>query len=232
MAMLFPLIRLRLGQHVLNAARAAQRGYASAAKTGLEKKSARSVSKAFKEALQSRDIVFYQGPPAAERMYFYMYISAGVQLFFWGNLASLAYDNYSKKESDAEDAPYVLAPLGQRIAISASLVAVGLGIAGAMCAYPWRCIDRMILLKGGSRVRLITHARFIPSQKIKEYPLEQLYSKQMVHTGLGTTGTDPLSKSVSTQTILRARGERMGYIMDRKGKFADSMLFDKLYYQP
>ncbi|KAG0164470.1 hypothetical protein DFQ28_010279 [Apophysomyces sp. BC1034] len=225
-----------------NVSRSFQRVYASTAKIGLEKKSARTVSKGLKEALQNRDIVFYQSPPAAERMFFFMYISAGVQLFFWGNLASLSYDNYSKKErtvdtqsfptiSDAEDAPYVLAPLGQRIAISASLVAVGLGIAGAMCTYPWRYIERMILLKGASRIRLVTHARFLPSQKIKEYPLERLYSKQMVHTGLGKTGTDALGKSTSSQIILRVQGERMGYTMDRHGKFTDSMLFDKLFYQ-
>lgn len=40
--------------------------------------------------------------------------------------------------SDAEDAPYVLAPKGQRLGIASGLVAVGVGISAAMCLYPWR----------------------------------------------------------------------------------------------
>lgn len=53
-------------------------------------------------------------------------------------MASLAYVTYSKKESDAEDAPVVLAPKGQRMAIAAGLVSIGVGIAAVMCTYPWR----------------------------------------------------------------------------------------------
>lgn len=51
--------------------------------------------------------------------------------------------------------------------------------------YSNRYIDKLILLRGANRVRLVTHARMIESHKIKEYPIDQLYCKQKVLTGLG-----------------------------------------------
>lgn len=114
------------------------------------------------KTLQSRDVVFYQAPPNVGRTFFFMYVSAGVQLLFWGNLASLAYVTYSQPErwvlllslspflclfcikchfygpSAEEDAPMVLAPQGKRMAVAGGLVAIGLGVAAAMCTYPWR----------------------------------------------------------------------------------------------
>ena len=40
--------------------------------------------------------------------------------------------------SEEEDAPFVLAPKGQRMAIAGGLMGIGLGIATVMCMYPWR----------------------------------------------------------------------------------------------
>lgn len=94
------------------------------------------------------------------------------------------------------------------MAIAAGLVSIGVGIAAVMCTYPWRynkllflvtiCtagmnsysrfdryIDKLVLLRGGNIVRLVTHARFANSHKIKEYPIDRLYCKQQVHTGIG-----------------------------------------------
>ncbi|KAL0082238.1 hypothetical protein F4703DRAFT_1125039 [Phycomyces blakesleeanus] len=155
------------------------RAYATpATKSVFDTKALQYSSKHIRHALQTGDVVFYTAPPGVSRTFFYVYISAGVQLLFWGNLASLAYVTYSKKESDAEDAPIVLAPQGQRMAIAGGLMALGIGIASIMFTYPWRYIDKIILLKGGARVRLLTHARFIESQKCKEYPINRLFSKQ------------------------------------------------------
>ncbi|CAO3650310.1 unnamed protein product [Cunninghamella echinulata] len=159
-----------------------------------------------------------------------MYISAGVQLLFWGNLANLAYITYSKPESDDKDAPLVLAPKGQRLAIAGGLVVTGLGIAALMCTYPWRYIDKLILLKGGQNVKLITHAKWIKSHQVKTYPIENLYCKQKVFTGTGKNGTDPIGNTTSSHIFLRANGEKMGYMLDRKGKFTDSKIFDGLWF--
>ena len=111
------------------------RGYAASV---FDKKSIQFTSKHIKQALNQKDLVFYQAPKGAKRTFTFMYISAGVQLLFWGNLGSLAYVSYTKKESEADDAPYVLAPQGQRMAIAGGLVAVGVAIATVMCIYPWR----------------------------------------------------------------------------------------------
>lgn len=199
-------------------------------KTALDKQSIQFTSKHLKQALEKKDVVFYQAPSGVGRMFMWMYISAGVQLMFWGNLASLAYVAYAVKESDEEDAPVVLAPQSKRVAISAGLVSVGLGIATVMCLYPWRYVDKLVLLKGARTARLVTHARFIQSHKVKEYPIEQLYCKQKVFTGVGIKGTDVLgTKASSSHVFLNARGEKMAYMLDRKGNFMDSKLFDGLW---
>ncbi|KAL0092972.1 hypothetical protein J3Q64DRAFT_1830615 [Phycomyces blakesleeanus] len=193
------------------------RAYATpATKSVFDTKALQYSSKHIRHALQTGDVVFYTAPPGVSRTFFYVYISAGVQLLF----------------CDAEDAPIVLAPQGQRMAIAGGLMALGIGIASIMFTYPWRYIDKIILLKGGARVRLLTHARFIESQKCKEYPINRLFSKQKVFTGAGPTGTDPLGNTTSSNLFLRASNERMGYMLDRKGSFMDSYLFDGLWYKP
>ncbi|KAI9268267.1 transmembrane protein 223-domain-containing protein [Phascolomyces articulosus] len=206
--------------------------FASTETTAFDRKSIQYAGKQIKQQLKGRDVVFYQAPEGVKRMFMFMYISAGVQLMFWGNLASLAYVSYTKKESDAEDAPIVLAPKGQRMAIAGGMISIGIGIATVMCLYPWRYIDKLILLRGANRVKLVTHARFIDSHKYKEYPIDQLYCKQKVFTGLGPSGKDPLGKTNSSHIFLRAQGERMAYMLDRKGKFTDVKLFDGLWYNP
>ncbi|KAI8883582.1 hypothetical protein K501DRAFT_249412 [Backusella circina FSU 941] len=196
-----------------------------------DKKSIQFTSKHIKQALNQKDIVFYQAPAGAKRTFTFMYISAGVQLLFWGNLGSLAYVSYTKQES--EDGPYVLAPQGQRMAIAGGLVAVGVAIATVMCIYPWRYIDKVVLLKGAEQVRLITHARVFQSHKIREYPIERLYCKQKLFTGVGKTGTEPVgTKANSSHIFLNAEGEKIAYMLDRKGQFMDTKLFDGLWYSP
>ncbi|ORZ16404.1 transmembrane protein 223-domain-containing protein [Absidia repens] len=201
-----------------------------ASTTPMEKRSVQAGAKQLLKTLQGRDVVFYQAPPNVGRTFFFMYLSAGVQLLFWGNLASLAYVTYSQPESAEEDAPMVLAPQGQRVAVAGGLVMVGLGVAAAMCTYPWRYIDKLVLLKGGERVQLITHAKWIKSHQVKTYPIERLYCKQKVATGVGSSGTEPLGTTTSSHIFLRAKGEKMGYMLDRKGKFTDSKIFDGLWY--
>ncbi|EIE77556.1 hypothetical protein RO3G_02260 [Rhizopus delemar RA 99-880] len=97
-------------------------GQCYSTKTALDKQSIQFTSKHLKQALEKKDIVFYQAPAGVGRTFMWMYISAGVQLMF----------------CDEEDAPVVLAPQGKRMAIAAGLVSVGLGIATVMCLYPWR----------------------------------------------------------------------------------------------
>lgn len=47
---------------------------------------------------------------------------------------------------------------------------------------------------------------------------------------IGPSGIDPLGKTNSSHIFLRAKGERMAYMLDRKGKFTDVKLFDGLWY--
>lgn len=87
------------------------------------------------------------------------------------------------------------------------------------------------MLKGAQKVKLVTHARFIQSHKFKEYPIDQLYCKQKVYTGIGKNGTDVIgTKANSTHIFLAAKGEKMAYMLDRKGTFTDSKLFDGLWF--
>ncbi|ORE16391.1 hypothetical protein BCV71DRAFT_244653 [Rhizopus microsporus] len=98
------------------------RSQAYSTKTVFDKQSIQFLSKHLKQALQKKDVVFYQAPPGVKRTFNWMYISAGVQLMF----------------CDTEDAPVVLAPQGKRIAIAGGLVGIGVAIATVMCLYPWR----------------------------------------------------------------------------------------------
>lgn len=151
--------------------------------------------------------------------------------FYRGNLASLAYVAYTVKDGEEEDAPVVLAPQGKRMAIAGGLVTVGVAVASLMCLYPWRYVDKLVLLKGASTVRLVTHARVLKSHKYREYPIEQLYCKQKVFTGVGKNGTDAMgTKANSSHIFLGAKGEKMAYMLDRKGSFMDSKLFDGLWF--
>ncbi|CAO3648636.1 unnamed protein product [Mucor hiemalis] len=206
-------------------------GTQNSLKSALDKKAIQFTSKQLKQALEKNDVVFYQAPPGVSRTFMWLYISAGVQLMFWGNLASLAYVGYTTKEGEEEDAPVVLASGVKRTAIATGLVTVGVAVATAMCLYPWRYIDKLILLKGAQTVKLVTHARVIKSHQFKEYPIDQLYCKQKVFTGVGKTGTDAVGvKANSSHIFLGAKGEKMAYMLDRKGSFMDSKLFDGLWY--
>lgn len=89
-----------------------------------------------------------------------------------------------------------------------------------------------MLLKGGQRVQLVTHAlKYFRSHKLREYPIDQLYCKQKVFTGVGKTGNDAIgTKANSSHIFLRAQNEKIAYMLDRKGSFMDSKLFDGLWY--
>ncbi|CEP08083.1 hypothetical protein [Parasitella parasitica] len=206
-------------------------GTQSSLKSALDKKSIQFTSKQLRQALEHKDVVFYQAPAGVGRTFMWMYVSAGVQLMFWGNLASLAYVAYTEKDGEFEDSPVVLAPQGKRMAIAGGLVTVGVAIASLMCLYPWRYVDKLILLKGGHSVKLVTHARIVNSHKFREYPIDNLYCKQKVFTGVGKTGTDAVgTKANSSHIFLGAKGEKMAYMLDRKGSFMDSKLFDGLWF--
>jgi hypothetical protein len=41
------------------------------------------LSKQLKQQLQNKDVILYEAPTSARRTFFFMYISAGVQLLFW-----------------------------------------------------------------------------------------------------------------------------------------------------
>ncbi|OAD05423.1 hypothetical protein MUCCIDRAFT_109288 [Mucor lusitanicus CBS 277.49] len=212
-------------------------GTQNSVKSALDKKAIQFTSKQLRQALEHKDVVFYQAPAGVGRTFMWMYISAAccsfkaIFLRYRGNLASLAYVAYTVKDGEEEDAPVVLAPQGKRMAVAGGLVTVGVAIASLMCLYPWRYVDKLVLLKGANTVRLVTHARVLKSHKYREYPIEQLYCKQKVFTGVGKQGTDAVgTKANSSHIFLGAKGEKVAYMLDRKGSFMDSKLFDGLWF--
>ncbi|KAM3587091.1 hypothetical protein VKS41_002133 [Umbelopsis sp. WA50703] len=204
------------------------RGFATVSRH--ERNKTNVLTRQLQQQLQSKDVILYEAPPSAQRTFLFMYISAGVQLLFWGNLASLAYVSYGTKETQAENSPYVLAPKSKRIGIASALCAVGVGISAAMCLYPWRYINRLWLLKGGSIARFETCAKGIASHKVREFPVSNLNISQRVFTGVGPKGTDAINSS-SSHIFLRPTRARMGYILDRKGQFRDPKLFDGIFHR-
>jgi hypothetical protein len=64
-------------------AQTARYGTQNSLKSALDKKSIQFTSKHLKQALEQKDVVFYQAPAGVGRTFMWMYISAGVQLMFW-----------------------------------------------------------------------------------------------------------------------------------------------------
>lgn len=58
-------------------------GTQNSLKSALDKKSIQFTSKQLRQALEQKDVVFYQAPAGVGRTFMWMYISAGVQLMFW-----------------------------------------------------------------------------------------------------------------------------------------------------
>ncbi|RUO96236.1 hypothetical protein BC936DRAFT_142367 [Jimgerdemannia flammicorona] len=104
--------------------------------------------------LAQHDVIIYKQAENARKMFKLLYLSAFLQLVFWGNLADLAQyfmverlDNNTATTSTENPAPtenlsspsdFQLAPKFQRLAIGAGFATVGIAAAGAMCMYPWR----------------------------------------------------------------------------------------------
>lgn len=61
----------------------APQGIRFASSTVFDRKALQHNSKHIKQALQGRDVVFYQAPNGVNRTFRLLYISAGVQLLFW-----------------------------------------------------------------------------------------------------------------------------------------------------
>lgn len=61
----------------------ARYGTQNSLKSALDKQSIQFTSKHLKQALEKKDVVFYQAPAGVGRTFMWMYISAGVQLMFW-----------------------------------------------------------------------------------------------------------------------------------------------------
>ncbi|OZJ03010.1 hypothetical protein BZG36_03970 [Bifiguratus adelaidae] len=193
-----------------------------------ERVSVSTAIKSLKQKLQHKDVEFYQAPASARRTFVLLYVAAGVQILFWGNLGSLAYVSYAEKKKDgAEDAQPTLASKPKRMAVAGALIGVGTMIAGAMCIYPWRYVRRITLLRGGNSLRLQTYGW--GKNSTRELPVDTVYAKQKIYTGIGPKGTDALGSSAS-QLYLRIQSERLAYILDRKGKYLDPRVFDGVFY--
>ncbi|ORZ22677.1 hypothetical protein BCR41DRAFT_369032 [Lobosporangium transversale] len=107
------------------------------------------------EMCTKQDVVFYEPPPTIKKTFMLAYITAGLQMIFWGNVAQYAFTHYTDNPifsatqppppplplpgtEGVESTDLPLAPLRKRIIISAGLVGTGFVIAFGICAVPWR----------------------------------------------------------------------------------------------
>ncbi|KAL1917777.1 uncharacterized protein VTP21DRAFT_3611 [Calcarisporiella thermophila] len=186
-----------------------------------------SIVKNLKTTLAQRDVLFYEAPQSSHRIITILYLSAGVQLVFWGNISNLMYLTYGEKKSD-EGNEASLAPKSKRLAISLGLFTIGLLVSGVMCAYPWRYVSKLTLLKGGKNIRVQT-ASWYPRFS-RDYHIDDLMCKQKLFTGRGERGTETLSSS--SHIFINAKNEKLAYVLDRRGTFSEPRIFDALLHKP
>ncbi|KAG0360938.1 hypothetical protein BG005_009537 [Podila minutissima] len=195
-----------------------------------------------------QDVVMYQPPETLKKTFWLAYATAGLQLVFWGNVAQYAFTHYtdnpmfSLPPTAAEpgtlpgtegvasvDTP--LAPLRTRIIISAGLVGTGLVIAFGICAIPWRYVTKLTFLRGGTQIRIETGRKF-PRGYHREYPIQDMQTRQQLVTNVGPQGRSPVKEGSTTHIMLGSKKERMAFFVDRRGWFADAGLWDKVFFRP
>ncbi|KAJ2854259.1 hypothetical protein GGI22_004555 [Coemansia erecta] len=150
---------------------------------------------------------------------------AGGQLLLWINFADF-YWRFSLEE-DKETGQMKPLATWKRLCLSAVAVVAGLAIGGGILHYISRSVARMQILNGKT-VRLDVFRASGRGTVCKQYPLESVYSRDTLYTGLGPAG---LTKSTSSQYSLQTSGTRYAYILSRTGRFQDPKLFDLLFHR-
>ncbi|KAF9911787.1 hypothetical protein BX616_010482, partial [Lobosporangium transversale] len=182
--------------------------------------------------LNGRDVVFYEPPPTIKKTFMLAYITAGLQMIFWGNVAQYAFTHYTDNPifsatqppppplplpgtEGVESTDLPLAPLRKRIIISAGLVGTGF----------------LTLLRGGTQIRIETGRKF-PKGYHRIYPIQDMQCRQQLLTNVGPQGTSPAKEGSSAHIMLGSKKERMSFFIDRRGWFKDPALWDKIFHKP
>ncbi|KAI1304670.1 hypothetical protein EDD11_005070 [Mortierella claussenii] len=205
-------------------------------------------SRTLADMCAKQDVTFYLPPPTLNKTFMLAYVTAGLQLVFWGNVAQYAFTHYTDNPifsptqppppplplpgtEGIESTEVPLAPLRKRIIISAGLVGTGLVIALGICAIPWRYVTKMTLLRGGTQVRIETGRKF-PKGYYRIYPIQDMQCRQQLVTNVGPQGTMPVKQGSSAHIMIGSRMERMAFFVDRRGSFKDPAMWDKVFYRP
>ncbi|KAF9357834.1 hypothetical protein BGX26_002993 [Mortierella sp. AD094] len=205
-------------------------------------------SRTLAELCARQDVPFYLPPPTLNKTFTLAYLTAGLQLLFWGNIAQYAFTHYTDNPifsstqppppplplpgtEGIESTDVPLAPLRKRIIISAGLVGTGVVIAFGICAIPWRYVTKLTLLRGGTQVRIDTGRKF-PRGYHRIYPIQDMQCRQQLVTGVGPQGTSPVKQGSSVHIMLGSKKERMSFFVDRRGSFKDPTLWDSIFHRP
>ncbi|KAF8940954.1 hypothetical protein EDD21DRAFT_372714 [Dissophora ornata] len=210
--------------------------------------SATNFSRTLADMCTKQDVLFYEPPATLHKTFLLAYVTAGLQLVFWGNVAQYAFTHYTDNPifmatqpqppalplpgtEGIESTEVPLAPLRKRIIISAGLIGTGIVIAFGICAIPWRYVTKLTFLRGGTQVRIETGRKF-PSGYHRVYPIQDMQCRQQLVTNVGPQGTSPVKEGSSAHIMLGSKKERMAFFVDRRGTFKDAPLWDKVFHRP
>ncbi|CAG8452612.1 10627_t:CDS:2 [Ambispora leptoticha] len=137
-------------------------------------------------------------------------------------------------------------PTYKRVLIVGGMLLMGAGISALTFIIPNRSIMCIRILKNGNEAQLETGRKF-SSKRIRNFQIDDLTTRELllpetrVRPEVGKGGGKHLpnyrdddgskNKNYLQPIFMRAKGERMGFMLSRSGHFEDPKLFDSLFYE-
>lgn len=152
------------------------------------------------------------------RFYKILNIFAICQFGFWGYLSIFAYTSLrdAPVPKDNEDTPwYLKINLGEnkyRNTISASSFIIGYGILVISWMFTLRSVRYLVLRKGGADITIVTYGPF-GYNRMLTVSLQDISCKEM-------------RTAARSQLPMKVRKHYLHYILDMKGEFRNTALFD------
>ncbi|KAK4297566.1 hypothetical protein Pmani_030019 [Petrolisthes manimaculis] len=141
------------------------------------------------------------------------------QFCFWSYLSNFAFVTMrnvqipEEVQADAKLPWWKKTNFGQfRYGITISSFLIGWGTLGMSWMYTIRCVRYLVLLRGGRQLAFITFTPFGRTRQIT-VPLEKVSAVQS-------------RMSVKTHLPLKVQGKSLHYLLDMRGKFTNTKLFD------
>ncbi|CAG8449110.1 6251_t:CDS:2 [Ambispora gerdemannii] len=160
-------------------------------------------------------------------------------------------DKTNANETTGPSAAATHTPTYKRVLIVGGMMVIAVSISALMFVIPDRTIMCVRILKNGSEAQLETGRKF-PWKRIRNFQIDDLTTQElllpetkvrMVGKGgekhipkylrdrnRGDCDSDSKSKNYFRPIFIRAKGERMGFMLSRLGHFEDPKLFDSLFY--